>query len=77
MEHLNKLPGEVIAGIFGLVLGLLLERRYRRYLSSPPSLPPTEAMEDSRRLVIFRVATIGLFLLGGIMALLVQGRKYL
>ena len=48
----------------GLMIGYLLDRRFRRFLVNPPPLDATESTDDARLIWVFRWFAIGLFLVG-------------
>jgi hypothetical protein len=60
-EH--KQTGEIIAGIAGVVIAYLLDRRFRKYLSVPPVLASLEARTDTHLVLWFRVIAVGIFAL--------------
>lgn len=60
-EH-GKLGG-IAAGITGLVTYVLLGRRFKKYLMSPPSLSPIETNEEARYVFSFIAASFGLLVL--------------
>jgi FtsH-binding integral membrane protein len=64
--------GQVIAWIAGLLLFLLLNRRFRRYLSTPPILPVAESHADTRLIFWFRAISFGSFVLTCLIGLLLH-----
>jgi hypothetical protein len=59
LEH--KHWGEIIAAATGLVILQYLDRRFRKYLSAPPTLPPEETEADSRFVWRFRAISVAIF----------------
>jgi len=64
--------GQVIAWIAGMLLFLLLNRRFRRYLSIPPVLPVAESHADARLVFWFRAISFGSFALACLIGLLLH-----
>ena len=55
--------GQFLAMGTTVLVAVLLDRRFRRFLLVIPLLTPEESREDARCLFRFRVATIGIFVL--------------
>ncbi|HEX5323708.1 MAG TPA: hypothetical protein VFW40_07975 [Capsulimonadaceae bacterium] len=58
-EH--KRWGQIAAGVTGVAVALLLDRRFRKYLTAPPHLDAEESNADARFLFCFRAISIGTF----------------
>jgi hypothetical protein len=52
---------QIVGVMVWFVMSLLLERRFRKFLISPPRLDSEESLVDKRLIVRFRVTCIGSF----------------
>jgi predicted outer membrane lipoprotein len=59
IEH--RRAGQLIAVAACVASILLLNQRFRKYLSNPPSVPSEESRADARLVFWFRLAVIGIF----------------
>jgi len=59
IEHRTLL--QIVAGVSGVVVAVLLDRRFRKYLSIPPPLPSEEALSDTRFVFWCRAISMGTF----------------
>jgi hypothetical protein len=64
--------GQVIAWMAGVLVILLLNRRFRKYLSIPPILSVAESHADTRLVFWFRAISVGLFALTCLIGLLLH-----
>lgn len=53
----------IAAGIIGLITSVLLDRRFKKYLISPPPLSAIETNEEARYIFNFIAASFGIFVL--------------
>lgn len=58
----DKSLTQVVAVLVGLVLIIFLEKRFKKYLLSPPVLAVKESIEDGMLVVKFRIISVGIFL---------------
>jgi hypothetical protein len=58
----HRFSSQIIAIVMVLVTAILLDRRFRKFLDPVPVLVAHESAEDGRRLLWFRISTVGLFL---------------
>jgi hypothetical protein len=61
---IQRRAAQTVTIAVGLLMGYLLHRRFKRFLTEPPPLSPTEAKGDARLVLVFKVVTIGVFLTG-------------
>lgn len=54
---------QVIGGLLCVLAGILLDRRFKKYLSPPPPLNATESPEEKSLVRWYRTLTIGVFVL--------------
>lgn len=59
----HKHLGELMAAAVWLMAAYLLDRRFRKYLSNPPTLTSQESPHEWRLVVGFRAASLGFFAL--------------
>ena len=59
----HKRPWQFFAGIVGVLTGILLDRRFKRYLSPQPILAAEESSEEKSLVRWFRITTIAAFVL--------------
>ena len=59
----HKRSWQIFAGIVGVVTGILLDKRFKRYLSPRPILAAEESSEEKSLVRCFRVTTIAAFVL--------------
>jgi hypothetical protein len=69
--------GQVIAWIAAMLLFLLLNRQFRRYMSTPPVLPVAESHADARLVFWFRAVSFGSFALTCLIGLLLHHAGFL
>lgn len=55
----TKRNWQICGGILGVAIGILLDRRWERYRSSPPELAAGEASEDKLLIRRLRIGSIG------------------
>ena len=64
--------GSILAVIVWIVATIFLSRRFRKYLSAPPTLLSDESPGETRILFWFRVGIIGICLLGFLIVYLLR-----
>jgi hypothetical protein len=52
--------GQIVAGATGVAVAVLLDRRFRKYLSAPPDLPSDESRTETHLVYWFRAFSVGL-----------------
>jgi hypothetical protein len=70
VEH--KRTGEIVAGVAGVMIAYLLDRRFRRFLAFPPGLSSLEARTDTDLVIWFRAISVGIFVLTCVMGYLLH-----
>jgi hypothetical protein len=75
IEH--KRMGQIFAGVAGLLTLHMLNRRFRQYLSFPPTLPSSEARTDTQLVFWFRIISVGIFILTCLVGFLFHRAGYL
>ena len=75
IEH--KRTGQIFAGVTGVLIFYVLDRRFRQYLSGPPALPSFEARSDTQLVLWFRLISAGIFVLTCLTGFLLYHGGYL
>jgi hypothetical protein len=63
-----KRTWQIAAGCIGVVSGVLLDRRFKKYLSDPPKLIPTESDDERTLTHWYLLLTVAAFAVGCIAA---------
>ena len=62
---------QIVGAALALAMYFVLQRRFSKFLSSPPPLDVQESETEARLIRIFRIATIGVFIVGCALAAVV------
>lgn len=73
----QKQTGQIAAGVAVVVLFYLLDRRFRKYLSLPPTLSSLEGASDARVLLWVRLVSVGVFAFTSFAGFLLHRAGYL
>jgi hypothetical protein len=66
-----KQKWQIAVGCIGVISGVLLDRRFKKYLSNPPKLTPTESDDERTLARWFLSLTIATFAVGCVAAFLI------
>jgi hypothetical protein len=59
----HKRAWQILAAVFWLLIAVLLDRRFRKFLSNQPRLTAEETLEEKSLVLRFRAVAIGTFVL--------------
>jgi hypothetical protein len=68
----HRLSIQVAAAGGAVAIALVLDRRFRKYLSAPPPLAPEESSLETRSVLWFRTVSIGVFILTCLVGILLH-----
>jgi len=72
IDSSTQRAAQFVAGVSAVVIAVILDRHFKRYLLEPPGLASEESESEKRLVFIFRVIAIGMFVLACLTGLLLH-----